>query len=105
MQTDEILQGLEGAARFFAARFDMAVGEGKMLLASWEMACREAARHIESERIVLCQDCIHFNDHAIRVHGAREGECKHNGLVVEPAWYCVDGVKRGGGADDAAKGD
>lgn len=49
---------------------------------------------VDAEAIVLCQDCIHFNDHAIQVHGAKEGECRLNGLLIPPAWHCADGVKK-----------
>lgn len=52
MTTDEIIKALDGASKFLGARADMAIGEGKMLLACWERACREAKQYIEKENVV-----------------------------------------------------
>lgn len=46
---EQVVKGLEGARAFFAARADMAIGEGKTLLLSWAKACEAAAELLRAE--------------------------------------------------------
>jgi len=44
MTREEVVRGLEKIGVFFKGRFDMAVGDGKMLLGNWMSCAEEAAQ-------------------------------------------------------------
>lgn len=49
-------------------------------------------RHNAPE-LVRCKYCVHFDDHAIRMHGSEYGECEIIGAIINPQWYCADGER------------
>lgn len=57
MDRIEIIKGLEKIEGFFRARADMAVGDGKMLLANW-MKCAEEAAEAMRPRVLTLADVV-----------------------------------------------
>lgn len=90
---------LQNIQKYFEAKMDMTIGDGKLKMACWARTCHDALELLKEQQpaadavpVVRCKDCMFYNTSG-RPDGLGWCETSRIYNIVRDDFYCGDGKK------------